>query len=85
MQLFIKTLTGKIITLDVEPYDSIEILKTKILEKAGIPKEQQRLVYTAKQTYIGRQLDDNNTIEYYNIINESIIYMVHKWYNKKTN
>lgn len=70
MKIYVKTLTGKTITLDVDPSMNLEDIKEEIFEKEGMPPNQQKFIFG------GKQLEYGPTLAEYGITKESTIHLV---------
>ena len=72
MKIYVKTLTGKIITVVVEALDTVEIVKAKIRSRESILSDKFHLLFA------GRELVDGRTLSYYNVQKESMLHLVLK-------
>ena len=70
MQIYIKTLTGRTVSLIVEEGETIKTVKEKLKEKDGVPVEEQRLVFNSQE------LEDGKTLQYYGILREATLHVV---------
>lgn len=70
LQVFLKTLTGKTITLEISPSDLVQDVKAQIEKREGVPAEEQRLVFAAKH------LEDGHLVSEYDIKKDSTLHLV---------